>query len=163
MRNVYAKYGVAVIVQSIERLALSARFWDIDNPMDSTDEFENLYENNTNFVRENDAVVYFVASIVGGAYGFTLYPDPATIISLAANVWVMAHEVGHALDLNHPEEQQDENYPYCPTCRDPPRRDLCMLDRLMTCCGTNTINVPSPVLADSEVKIMKNSDLIKGI
>ena len=126
------------------------------------DECEDLFDNNTNFVRENDVVVYFIASLADGANGVHPGGEDGAIVALVASPWTLAHEVGHVLDLEHIDDGIDET-----TFLPLPRQ----LDHLMTGAGTWMINVASPVLDTAvsaagsliaETTIMKDSDLTQS-
>jgi hypothetical protein len=67
------------------------------------------------------------------------------VVARVASQWTLAHEIGHVLDL-----------PHCDT------DDACLLDRLMTGCGTNNITNPPPDLVAAEVGVMQGSALTQA-
>jgi hypothetical protein len=172
-RMVYAKYGISIIVDSIERLDLPLSFNEIEAHSDKP---YTLFDDNKNFVKEGDLVVFFIFKLsdsgqVASGETFTEgVDDPRTIVAIGADKWTLAHELGHALGIDYHAEETLVFVPFqpptrnkCPRDMDPPRPDLCKLDRIMTCCGANLINVPSPILSDEEVSIVMASDLIKAL
>jgi hypothetical protein len=139
MRTVYGKHGIGVVVQSIEDLDLPANFWDIT--VDSS-ECDDLFDNNRHGVKNNHVVVFFVRLLDPSNNGVHPPGRDGAIVSWIASRWTIAHEVGHALGLDHVDDGL-----------------LCQLDHLMTGCGTWKINVAVPRLDNSEVETMKDSDL----
>jgi hypothetical protein len=162
MRQVFATANIRVDLESTETLNLAAGFLDIDvgqcMPGQTTNEQNQLF-NNRNFVGANDIVVYFVRGVfqngTNALNGCAAHPGgrPGAVISSGATQWTLAHEVCHVLGLNHVETG------ICPINRNPPQPQLCLSDRLMTCCGTATITNPPPDLTNTEVQQMLNSNL----
>jgi hypothetical protein len=144
MRKAYGNHGFGVVIQSIERLDLPPNFYDID--IDS-DECDDLFENNKNSVKENEVVVFFVASLIPSKNGVHPGGIDGAIVSLVASPWTLGHEVAHALDLDHVDSG----------CKI--SQGTCKLDRLMTGAGTWKINVPLPKLISDEIDTMIDSDL----
>ncbi len=71
-----------------------------------TDEQDELYGHRNN-AADDDLVVYVVDTLVGGAGNFVgcaTHPDGQPGAAIADNVgapWLLAHEIGHVLDLRH--------------------------------------------------------------
>jgi hypothetical protein len=146
-RQLYHSIGIGVIVRSVENLNLPASFMDIDVgncQMGQTTNEQNQLFNNRNNVVGNDIVVYFVRSTVPAFNGCAAFPAnrPGAIVVRTASQWTLAHEVGHVLGLPHVDASPN-----------------CLLDRLMTGCGTFNITNPPPDLIQSEVNTMNNSQL----
>jgi hypothetical protein len=164
MRQVYANFGIGVIIRTTEDLttvlppATITDFLTIDIGGcvmgTTTTEQDDLF-NNRNNVGNNEIVVYFVQSTNPPNNGCAAHPNgrPGAVVVRAASRWTLAHEIGHVLGLRHVESGT------CPRNLNPPRFDLCLFDRLMTCCGTGGITNPPPDLIQSEVNIMNNSNL----
>jgi hypothetical protein len=153
MRRVYGRHGIGVVVQSIERLDLPPNFYDID--VDS-DECDILFEKKRNFVSENHVVIYLVRNVFNdedAKNGFRPSGEDGALVAWIASPLTIAHEVGHALDLNHPDED-------CSI-----EEGECFITRLMTDSGTWRVwkewtKVGTfPILTDDEVEDMKDSDL----
>ena len=148
MRKAYGNHGFGVVIQSIERLDLPGNFDDID--VDS-DEGDDLFENNRNSVKEDDVVVFFVASLTPSYNGIHPGGVDGAIVSLIASPWTLGHEVGHALGLDHVDDGCNLS------------QGTCKLDRLMTGAGTWKINVSLPKLIGDEIDTMIESDLTKTV
>ena len=165
MRQLFGDNGIAVIIRKTERLNVPASRLDISLPLDpvsgkptcnskvplSTDQTQ-LF-GNINNVGNNEIVVYFVRNITGFD-GCAINP-PATsrhsaTIDKDAQVWVVAHEVGHNLGLSHPDQA---------SCDSPTSPPSSMTDRLMTCTWLGSITKPPPDLIKSEVDTMNSSSL----
>ena len=146
MREVYASVGIAVQLVSTENLDLPA-LNDVDvgecllgqTPTAEQTELFALRDS----ARSNDVVVYFVRSTIPPFNGCAAHPAglPGVVVAQGATQWTTAHEVGHALDLRH----VDDN------------------DRLMTGNGTGNITNPPPDLIGSEITKMLNSELSQDI
>lgn len=147
MREVYATANIRVDVASTERLDLPL-LTDLDlgeGCGDITTEVNELF-NNRNNVGTNDIVAYFIRSTVPVYNGCAAYPSgkPGCVTTRGASLWTFAHEIGHVLGLPHVD-----------------RVGSCLPDRLMTCCGTDTITNPPPDLIDSEIRTMEDSTLTR--
>jgi hypothetical protein len=147
IRQVYGNSGIGVIVRSIENLNLPSDFLDIDVGnciMGQTTNEQNQLFNNRNNVGANEVVVYFVRSTNPPFNGCAAFPAnrPGAIVVRTASQWTLAHEIGHVLGLLHVDASPN-----------------CLLDRLMTGCGTFNITNPPPDLVQSEVNTMNNSQL----
>jgi hypothetical protein len=148
MRQVYNTAGITVNRLTTENLNLPLlNVVDIGECAGQTtaDQGE-LFTHRSN-VGTNELVVYFVQSTVPPANGCAVHPDgkPGAVVTKVASQWTMAHEIGHVLGL-----------PHCDT------HDQCLLDRLMTSCGTDNITNPPPDLVATEVGTMQDSKLTVG-
>ena len=147
MRQVYGNFGIGVVVRTIENLNLAADFLNIDIvancPTGQTTNEQNQLFNNRNNVGTNELVVYMVRATNPPFNGCASSPTnrPGAIVVRTASLWTLAHEVGHVLGLPHVDDASPS----------------CMLDRLMTGCGTGLITNPPPDLIQTEVDTMNNN------
>lgn len=155
MRVVFGDHGIAVIVRQTENLTLPTELQDVDVGTcrlgSVTTEQTQLF-NNRNNVGNNEIVIYFVHD-TPGFDGCASHPPnrPGAIVAEDAQVWVVAHEIGHNLGLRHPDQAS------C-NCVSPPCPPS-MTDRLMTCTWLGNVTNPPPDLIQSEVNTMINSPL----
>jgi len=115
MRWVYGDHGIAVIVKATENLNLPKL--NVVNvgtcPImgSTTSDIDNLFMHRNN-VGNNEIVIYFVHQTPGfDACASHPVNKPGAVIADDAQVWVVAHEIGHNLGLLHPDQ---------PSCDDPP-------------------------------------------
>jgi hypothetical protein len=166
MRRLYGDVGIGVVIKSTEILNLPPDFLDIDIGDcngDLTDDQADLFTNNRNYVVyeydpnydmdiTREIVLYFVLLLGGlnaaASDGCATSPfySPCAVIAWGNNepTYIVAHEVGHLLGVDHPDEDGDSD----PT--------LCLPNRLMTTCGISA----NPFLTVSEVETMKSSSLM---
>ena len=152
MRLVYGDHGIAVIVRAAENLNLPAlNRINVGTcplpPATPTSDINALF-NHRNNVGNNEIVIYFVQDVVGFD-GCAHHPvgKPGAMVDSIAQVWVVAHEIGHNLDLLHPDQAA------CNT------GTPAMTDRLMTCTWLGSVTNPPPDLIQSEVNTMIKSPL----
>jgi hypothetical protein len=146
MRQVYATANIRVDRGTTENLNLPLlNDLDIGRCVrgETTDEQNQLF-NNRNNVGNNHIAVYFIRSTNPPTNGCAAHPNgrPSCVITSGASRWTLAHEVGHVLGLNHVDTDAS-----------------CLLDRLMTGCGTGRITNPPPDLITSEINTMDGSNL----
>ena len=100
------------------------------------------------FVGDNEITIYFVRSTVPPNNGCATHPSgkPGAVVAQVASQWTLGHEVGHVLGLGHVDSA-----------------GACMLNRLMTGCGTGLINVNPPQLVSSEISTMDSSSYTSNI
>jgi Metallo-peptidase family M12B Reprolysin-like len=161
MRAVYATADIGVIVGSRETLSGPnfALLLDLDvGPCQrgtTSAEQNQLFQSRAN-AGANDIVVYFTRSVLQNnattLNGCASFPTgrPGVAVAQVASRWTMAHEVGHALGLNH--------FPRgtCLPADCPPQAPA--PTRLMTCCGTARI-VGTATISQGEIDTMRDSDL----
>jgi len=111
-----------------------------------TEEMEKLFRNRNN-ARPSDIVVYFVELMSSTAKGLTTRERASIIMLFWAGSLTLAHEVGHALGLEHFNEE---------TCWDP-QHDPCKepVPRLMTGCGVCPQDIQS--FTPAEIAVIRNS------
>lgn len=148
MQQVYATAGIRVRLLSTENLALPLlNDVDVGTCSGQTTTEQNQLFGNRNNVAANEVVVYFVRSTVPAFNGCASHPEgrPGAVVARVASQWTLAHELGHVLGL-----------PHCDT------DDACLLDRLMTTCGTGKITNAPPDLVAAEVGVMQGSALTQA-
>jgi hypothetical protein len=145
MEELFAQGGnIAVLRGTTEDLSGDPALTPLQNlnvgacTMGTTTADQNTLFQNRNNVAANELVVYFVASLIGGAGNFVgcaAHPAgrPGCAIVQTGARWLTAHEVGHVLNLGH----------------------VTNADRLMNP-NTGWTNVP-PDLIQSEFQTMLNS------
>ena len=148
MQAVYGPAGFLVEVASNETLNLpDLNTLDVGGCFvgSVTTEQQQLFQNRNN-VGANEVVAYFVEATDPPLNGCASHPAgrPGVAVAQIASEWTLAHEVGHVLGLNHCDDR-DNNF--------------CLLDRLMTGCGTDSITNPPADIIASEVTTMDNSPL----
>jgi len=161
MRAVYATADIGVIVGSQE--ALSGPNFTLLVDLDvgpcqrgTTSAEQNQLFQNRNNAGANDIVVYFTRSVLQNntttLNGCASFPAgrPGVAVAQVASRWTMAHEVGHALGLNH--------FPRgtCQPADCPPQAPAPI--RLMTCCGTALI-AGTATVTQGEIDTMRDSDI----
>jgi hypothetical protein len=112
MQRLYAESDVAVFRGTTEDLSGNAALQPLQNLNvgqclrgQPTQDQKTLFPNRNN-VGNNELVVYIVSTLIGGAGNFVgcaTHPDGqpgAAVVQSNAN-WLVAHEIGHVLDLNH--------------------------------------------------------------
>jgi outer membrane protein OmpA-like peptidoglycan-associated protein len=147
MQQIYGPAGFLVEHVSNERLSATALsdLVDLDILCDKinevSDEQARLFANRNN-VQTNDLVVYFVRQTKPVVNGCAAHPigRPGCVVVQAASEWVLSHEVGHVLGLNHVSES-------APAAS----------DRLMF--PIDAFTNPPPDLVPSEIKTMDYSNL----
>ncbi len=90
----------------------------------------------------DDLVIYFVRTIVPTQAGCAMHPPdkPGAIVAAAfANIWTLAHQIGHVLGLDHVDG----------------------INRLMTRRSASTIEAAVPEIIESEVTTMMDSPFNK--
>jgi hypothetical protein len=141
MREVYEPAGIAVEVASTERLDLPLLL-DVEvkncTSGSMTDDQTELFSKREN-AGSNDLCIYLVRSTDPPTNGCAAHPpgQPGAIVVHDATLWTLAHEVGHALGLDHVTNDRD---------------------RLMTQ-ATVDISNPPPDLVPSEVATILASPL----
>jgi hypothetical protein len=161
MREVYSTAGIGVKVLSHEdfskhtlNVVTSLRDLDviIDQPRGKTTIEQRQLFDNRNRAAENEIVVHFIRSTQPTAYnGCAAHPDgqPGVVITQIASRWTLAHEVAHALGLEHIDGERDAKG----NCT---KQDV---TRLMTGCSTDNI-VGTPRFDKSELDAISGSPLI---
>jgi hypothetical protein len=143
MEEVYTSVGIRVVVASRENLNLPLlNDLEIERCVRGvvTAEQTELFQNRNN-VGVNDIVVYFVRTTVPPSNGCAAHPAgrPGAVVTQGATRWTLGHEIGHVLNLDH----VDNN------------------DQLMTGNGTANITNPPPDLIRSEQDRMFASALTR--
>ena len=148
MKQLYAAHGIHVEVSSTERIS-RPDLMDVEVGRcvsdETTAEQRELFSIRGN-ISSSEIVVYCCRSTDPPYNGCAAHPAgiPACVIVAGASKWSLAHEVGHVLGLPHVD-----------------RRPNCLLDRLMTECGTDNITNLPPDFAPSEITKIRNSGLVK--
>jgi len=148
MRRVYGGHGVAVVIQSVTVLNLPAHFRDIDT---DADELDDLFDEHANRP-ENHAVAFFIRAMKPADNGAHPPGSDGCLVSAVASMWTLAHEIGHAMGLDHADDVELIKGLDCAT-------PGCLTKRLMTGCSTSCIVIDPPLLSSDEVSTMKDSDL----
>lgn len=146
MRKVYETAGIRVNRLTTQTLDLP----DLDDcdvgrcTLGSTTQEQDDLFGHRDDVGAGEIVVYFVRSLVPVMNGCASHPAgrPGAVVASIASEWTMGHEIGHVLGLLHCDSSGS-----------------CLLDRLMTGCGTANITNPPPDLILSEVDTMRGSSL----
>ena len=151
IEDLFSQVGIAVYRGTTEDLSGNAALVPLRNLNVGgcllgapTADHNTLFQNRNN-AGNNDLVVSIVQTLIGGAGNFVgcaTHPagQPGAAIVQVAAGWLLAHEVGHVLDLRH----VDVNIPT--------NSDFLMWP------NTSWTNVP-PNLAQTEVTTMLNSNL----
>jgi outer membrane protein OmpA-like peptidoglycan-associated protein len=147
IRQIYGPAGFLVEHVSNERLRATALsdLIDLDILCDKIGEVsaeQSRLFANRNSVQSNDIVVYFVRQTTPPVAGCAAHPIglPGCVVVQSASQWVMSHEVGHVLGLEHVSESAPG-----------------ASDRLMF--PVDAFTNPPPDLVSSEVKTMDYSNL----
>jgi len=163
MQRLFAEGNVAMLRGTSENLSGNPVLQPLQNldvgtcrRGETTQEQRDLFANRNN-VGNNQLVVYIVLTIVGvvtNPIGCATHPNgqPGAAVVVAADNWLVAHEVGHVLGLRHVCE--------FPTAANPTRAVACIVgsgqsDSLMFPRSPAT-NVP-PDLSATEYSTMQNS------
>lgn len=149
MSQVFSPAGIQVERGTVEMLPGLAHLLDLDAGRcvlgETSSEQNALFEYRKD-VGPGELVVYFVQTLVmsGGIQlaGCASHPRdrPGCVVTVTANLWTLAHEVGHVLGLIHVDDNR----------------------RLMTKNGTFAIIEPPPDLADSEINTIKTSGWVRA-
>jgi len=88
----------------------------------------------------NDVIAFFCRTLIPPVEGCATHPrdQPGVVLSQSADLWALAHEVGHLLGLSHVDDD----------------------DCLMTGNGTVNITNPPPKLTRDEIGTMRDSSLV---
>lgn len=165
MQRLFAEGGVAVLRGTIEDLSPNPALQPLQNLNvgqcllgQPTQDHNTLFANRNN-VGNNELVIYIVATLIGGAGNFlgcATHPNgqPGAAVVQSNARWLVAHEVGHVLELRHVCE--------FPTAANPTPAVACVAgsgqsDSLMFP-NVGWTNVP-PDLAAAENSTMRNSNL----
>jgi hypothetical protein len=159
MRLVFRNSNLAVIIRSTENLTLTDTDIDVGNCATGTTNDQNTLFNNRNFVGPNEIVIYFVRTVfdtMGTINGCATFPAgrPGATVASMGTTWTLVHEIGHVLANPHIE---DESLGFCPRLSNPAQ---CMLNNIMTCCGTGRIPAnTTPTFNNNQTQRIINSNL----
>jgi hypothetical protein len=144
MRRVYATADIDVWDMGTEQLTLpDLAELEVGNcALPLTAEQQSLFANR-NGAAATDVVAYVVHVLVPPLDGCSAHPPdrPGVVVAQDADVWTLAHEVGHILGLSHVNDD----------------------DRLMTGNGTQNITNDPPDLIPAEAQIMQGSPLVAPV
>jgi hypothetical protein len=166
MRLVFRNSNLAVSIRSTENLTLADTDIDVGacNATMTTD--QNTLFNNRNNVTAIDIVVYFVRSVLRNGdsiNGCASHPAgrPGAAVASIASRWTLVHEIGHVLGNPH-IENETPGLGLCPTTDiTPPNPALCMLNNIMTCCGTGFISAAiTPTFNNNQTQRIRSSSLV---
>jgi hypothetical protein len=152
LKEIFHASTVGVEVVSVETLeSLIAAYPEITPPGgDGVSDDEALLFGQRASAAPNEVVVYFVDATVPPVDGVSAHTDdgPAAIVTAKAPLYTLAHELGHLLGLDHPRGERCE--------------PGATATRLMTACGTVTVDDGRPQLTTSEVERVKRSKLTQN-
>lgn len=101
-------------------------------------------------MEDKHIAVYFIKATNPPLSGCASHPTnkPGCVITMSSSLWTLAHEVGHVLLLEHPDNHLNPS--------------SCLYRRLMTGCGTGRIQDPPPDLIQVEINRMNSSNLCQN-
>lgn len=166
MQRLFAEVGVAVLPGTTEDLSGNVALQPLQNPsvgpckggQTMTQDQKDIFANR-NGVGTKDIVIYVVTTITsstGNPIGCASHPSgqPGALVVHNAAPWLVAHEVGHVLGLNHVCEIPSTTNPTPATVCTVGHRDSLMFPNV------GWTNIP-PDLAANEGSAMISSDLTR--